>query len=183
MAGTAVLVFALPSLRKTENAADSSRAASPMTPTVDAPEDASARTSLSAAQGNRLDPRQIRLIKAAAASICDRVKDITGQNTDILIKGTVMGELGGLLGKMADAGSIAAGSMSHDEFEGLTRDATTIASAGDRECRMQLFPKMVEALSATSSAVNINSGNCSIAVNGSAAGNSISCGAQSGAKQ
>jgi hypothetical protein len=111
------------------------------------------------------------------------VKDITGQNTGILIKGTVMSGLGGLIGKMADAGSIAAGSMSHDEFEGLTRDATAIALDGDRECRMHLFPKMVEALSATSNAVNINSGNCSIAVNGSAAGNSISCGAPSGAKQ
>jgi hypothetical protein len=176
VAGAAGLVFALPGLRKPENAADASRAASPMTPTVDA--------SLSgAAQGDRLDPRQIGLIKAAATSICDTVKDITGQNTDILIKGTVMSELGGLIGKMADVGSIATGSMSHDEFEGLTRDATTIASAGDRECRMQLFPKMVEALNATSNAVNINSGNCSIAVNGSAAGNSISCGAPSGAKQ
>jgi hypothetical protein len=176
VAGAAGLVFALPGLRKPENAADASRAASPMTPTVDA--------SLSgAAQGDRLDPRQIGLIKAAATSICDTVKDITGQNTDILIKGTVMSELGGLIGKMADVGSIATGSMSHDEFEGLTRDATTIASAGDRECRMQLFPKMVEALSASSNAVNINSGNCSIAVNGSAAGNSISCGAPSGAKQ
>jgi hypothetical protein len=176
VAGAAGLVVALPGLRKPENAADASRAASPMTPTVDA--------SLSgAAQGDRLDPRQIGLIKAAATSICDTVKDITGQNTDILIKGTVMSELGGLIGKMADVGSIATGSMSHDEFEGLTRDATTIASAGDRECRMQLFPKMVEALNATSNAVNINSGNCSIAVNGSAAGNSISCGAPSGAKQ
>jgi hypothetical protein len=176
VAGAAGLVFALPGLRKPENAADASRAASPMTPTVDA--------SLSgAAQGDRLDPRQIGLIKGAATSICDTVKDITGQNTDILIKETVMSELGGLIGKMADVGSIATGSMSHDEFEGLTRDATTIASAGDRECRMQLFPKMVEALNATSNAVNINSGNCSIAVNGSAAGNSISCGAPSGAKQ
>ena len=55
-----------------------------------------------------------------------------------------MSELGGLLGKMADAGSIATGSMSHDEFEGLARDATTIALAGDQECRTQLFPKMVE---------------------------------------
>jgi hypothetical protein len=183
VAGAAGLVFALPGLRKPENAADMSRAASPTAPTAGSPEDASARTSLSAAQGNRLDPGQIGLIKAAAASICDKAKDITGQNADILIKGTVMSELGGLIGKMASAGSIAAGSMSHDQFEGLTRDATTIASAGDRECRVQLLPKMVEALSATSSAVNINSGNCSIAVNGSAAGNSISCGAPSGAKQ
>ena len=176
VAGAAGLVFGLPGFRKPDNTAEVSRAASPMTPTVDA--------SLSgAAQGDRLDPRQIGLIKAAATSICDTVKDITGQNTDILIEGTVMSGLGGLIGKMADVGSIATGSMSHDEFEGLTRDATTIASAGDRECRMQLFPKMVEALSATSNAVNINSGNCSIAVNGSAAGNSISCGAPSGAKQ
>jgi 3-deoxy-D-arabino-heptulosonate 7-phosphate (DAHP) synthase len=64
----------------------------------------------------------------------------------------------------------------------LGRENVFFASAGDRECRMQLFPKMVEALSATSGVVNINSGNCSIAVNGSAAGNSISCGAQSGAR-
>jgi len=69
------------------------------------------------------------------------------------------------------------------DVDTIPPDATTIASAGDRECRMQLFPKMVEALSASSNAVNINSGNCSIAVNGSAAGNSISCGAPSGAKQ
>jgi hypothetical protein len=183
VAGAVGLVFALPGLRKPENAVDARRAVSPMTRPVDAPEDASTRTSLSAARGDRLDPRQIGLIKAAATSICDTVKDITGQSTDILIKGTVMSELGGLLGKMADAGSIATGSMSHDEFEGLTRDATTIASAGDRECRMQLFPKIVGALSATSNAVKINSGNCSIAVNGSAAGNAISCGAPSGAKQ
>jgi hypothetical protein len=176
LAGAAGLVFALPGLQKPENAADASRAASPVTPTVDANPSA-------AAQGDGLGPHQIGLIKAAATSICDTVKDITGQNTGILIKGTVMSGLGGLIGKMADAGSIAPGSMSHDEFEGLTRDAATIASAGDRECRMQLFPKIVEALSATSNAVNVNSGNCSIAVNGSAAGNSISCGAPSGAKQ
>jgi hypothetical protein len=183
VAGATALVFALPGLRKPENAADMSRAVSPMAPTAGSTKDASARTSLSAAQGNRLEPGQIGLVKAAAESICDKAKDITGQNADILIKGTVMGELGGLIGKMASAGSIAARSMSHDEFEGLTRDATTIASAGDRDCRVQLFPKMVEALTATSSAVNINSGNCSIAVNGSAASNSINCGAPSGANQ
>ena len=94
-----------------------------------------------------------------------------------------MSELGGLLGKMADAGSTVTGSMSHEDFEGLTQDATTIALAGDQECRMQLFPKMLERLGAPSSAVKINSGSCSIAVNGSAGGNSISCGAPSGAKQ
>ena len=44
VAGAAGLLFALPGLRKPENAADARRAASLMTPAVDAPEDASART-------------------------------------------------------------------------------------------------------------------------------------------
>ena len=181
-AGAAGLLFAPPGLRKSENVLDTRPIGSLATPAVSAPQDASARTSLSAAQGDQLDPRQTGLIKTAAASICDTVKDITGKNADVLISGTVMSELGGLLGKMADAGSTVTGSMSHDAFEGLTRDATRIVLAGDQECRTQLFPKMVERLSATSSAVNINSGNCSIAVNGSAAGNSVSCGAPSGVK-
>ena len=184
-AGAAGLLFARPGLglRKSETVVDTRPTGSLMTPAVSALQDASARTSLFAAQGDQLDPRQTGLIKTAAASICDTVKDITGKNADVLISGTVMTELGGLLGKMADAGSTVTGSMSHEAFEGLTRDATTIALAGDQECRTQLFPKMVERLTATSSAVKINSGNCSIAVNGNASGNSISCGPPSGAKQ
>jgi hypothetical protein len=187
VAGAAGSLFALSGLRKSENVVDTRATGSRTTPAVSAPEDASARTSLSAvapaAANSRLDARQIGLIKVAATSICDTVKDTAGKNTDTLVRGTVLTELGGLLGKMADAGSIATASISHDEFEGLTRDATTIALAGDPECRAQLFPKMIAALSASSTATNINSGSCSIAVNGSAAGNSISCGSPSGAKQ
>jgi TIR domain len=182
VAGAAGLIVALPGLRKPENAAGTSQPVSLATPNVAAPEDASARTSLSGAKGDRLDARQIGLIKAAATSICDTVRGTAGKN-DALVKGAVLTELGGLLGKMADAGSIATASMSHDEFEGLAQDATTIASAGDQECQTRLLPKMLERLSATSSVVNINSGNCSIGVNGSAAGNSVTCGTPSGAKQ
>jgi hypothetical protein len=180
VAVVAGLLFALlPGSRKLENTSDATAAASPTAPSPDAH---SAQTSLSAAQGDRFNPRQTGLIKAAAASICDSVKDVAGKSA-VVTKGTVMSELGDLLGKMADAGPVAAGSMSHDAFEGLTQAATTIALAGDRECRTQLFSKIVERLSETSSAVNINSGNCSIAVNGNASGNSVSCEAPSGAKQ
>jgi hypothetical protein len=125
-------------------------------------------------------PAATGLIKTAAASICDKVKDITGTNADVLIRGAVKSELGGLLEKMADAG-FATGLIGPDTFDGLTGE--TIALAGDQECRTRLFPKMVAALSAPSTAVNINSGNCSMAVNGNASGNSVSCGAPSGAKQ
>jgi len=181
VAAAAGLFFALQGSKKPDNAAVASRAASPTAP-VEAPGDASAKTSLPIAPGSRLDPRQIELIKATAASICDGVRGVAGQNADAQIKGTVLTEVGGLLGKMADAGWAATGSLSHDDFEGLTRDATAIASAGDGECRTKLFPKMVERLGAPPSVVNLNSGNCSIAVNGSAAGNSINCGAPPGAK-
>ena len=59
--------------------------------------------------------------------------------------------------------------MSHDDFEGLTQEATAIALAGETECRAQL-PKILDKSSAPSGAVRVNSGNCSIAVNGSAYG-------------
>ena len=171
LAAAGGLFFALSGVKKAENAAAANRAAVP-TASVEAP----------VAPGNRLDPRQIELIKTAAASICDGAKSVAGENAEAQVKGTVMTQVGGLLAKMAEAGSTAMVSLSHDDFEGLTRDAAAIASAGDGECRTKLFPKMVERLGAPPSVVNINSGNCSIAVNGSAAGNSINCGTPSGAK-
>ena len=83
VAGAAGLLFALPGLRKPENTADASRTGVPDGPCRRRAGRRLSSDELSAAQGNRLDPRQIGLIKAAAASICDTVKDITGQNTDI----------------------------------------------------------------------------------------------------
>jgi hypothetical protein len=183
VAGAAGLLVALPGLlRKPESPTGTSQPVSGASPSVVGSKEASAGTSLSGPKGDQLDARQIGLIKAAATSICDTVRGTPAKN-DAVVKGAVLNELGGLLGKMAGAGSIATASMSHDEFEGLAQDATTIASAGDQECQTRLLPKMVERLTATSSVVNINSGNCSIAVNGSAAGNSVTCGAPSGAKQ
>jgi len=173
VAVVAGLLYALPALRKPETTID----AKPVASIQSIP---SAKSGLSAAQGDRLDARQIGILKAAAASICNVTKDGAGKSNDVLVKAAVMSELGGMLGKMADAGSIAA--MNHDDFEGLTREATAIATAGAPDCEMQLFPKMLARLAATSSATNVNSGACSIAVSGNASGNSVSCGATPGAK-
>ena len=123
VAGVAGLLVALHSLRKPETSADAKPAASVFALSVDtsptkAPPAASTPTAFSPARGDRLDPRQVRLIEAAAASICESVKDNAGKTADVVIRAKVMSELGGLLGKMADAGSTATGAMSHEEFEG-----------------------------------------------------------------
>jgi hypothetical protein len=187
VAGVAGLLGALYGLRKPETSADVKPAAPVFAPSVDtsptkAPPAASTQAGFSPAGGTRLDPPQVGLIEAAAASICESVKDNAGKAANAVIRATVMGELGGLLGKMADAGSTATGAMSHQEFEGLTQEATAIALTGETECRAQLFPKMLDRLGAPSGAVRVNSGNCSIAVNGNASGNSVSCGEPSGQK-
>jgi hypothetical protein len=185
--GVAGLLVALHGSRKPETFADAKLAASVFTPSADtsptkAPPAASTPAAFSPVRGDRLDPRQVGLIEAAAASICNVAKDGAGKTNDALVKGNVMSELGGMLGKMADAGPIA--TMSHDDFEGLARDATAIALAGAPDCETQLFPKMLARLASTSnsSAASVNSGACSIAVNGNASGNSVSCGPPSGTK-
>lgn len=133
---------------------------------------------LSAALSAQLDPQQIALIKDTAAWICNTVKDIKGEKTDVQIQGEVEGQLSGLLGRLASAGASGTGSLTRDEFEGLTQDATGIALAGDRECRERLFDKMFEKVTAITSAggTTVQSGNCSIASGGNATGNTVNCG-------
>ncbi len=97
---------------------------------------------LSAASSAQLDPQQIALVKDTANSICNTVTEIKGEKTDVQIQGEVKGQLSGVLGRLASAGASGTGSLSRDEFEGLTQDATGIALTGDRECRERLFDRL-----------------------------------------
>ncbi len=101
---------------------------------------------LPAGYAQQLDPQQIGIIKDAASSICNTVKDVKGEKTDVQIQGEVRGQLSGLVGRLANAGGSASGSLNRDEFEGLTQSATAIALAGDRECRERLFSKMFDSI-------------------------------------
>jgi len=74
-----------------------------------------------------LDTQQIGLIKDTAVSICNTVKDVKGEKTDVQIQGEIKGQLSGLFGRLANAGASGTGSLSRTEFEGLTQDATGIA--------------------------------------------------------
>ena len=102
----------------------------------------------SAVLADQLDPQQIGVIKETAASICNTVKEAKGQKTDVQLQGDVRGQLNGLVGRLVGAGASGTGTLTHDEFEGLTQDATAIAILGDRDCRERLFNKMFDKLTA-----------------------------------
>jgi hypothetical protein len=99
---------------------------------------------ISSAGAQQLNPQQIQIIRDTAASICNTAKEAKGQKSDIQIQGDVKAQLGGLVGKLVDAGASGKGSLSREEFEGLSRDATAAALEGDRVCRERLFNKMFD---------------------------------------
>jgi hypothetical protein len=128
------------------------------------------------AHSAQLDPQQMGLIRDTATSICDTVKAIKGEKTDVQIQGTVKGELNGLLGRLASAGASGNGTISRDEFEGLTQDATAIALTGDRDCREHLFYKMFDKITvggATTGTTVIQDTNGTISPAQSGTGNSV----------
>ena len=90
---------------------------------------------ISSAVAQQLNPAEIQIIRDTAASICNTVKEAKGQKSDVQIEGDVKAQLGGLVGKLVDAGASGKGSLSREEFEGLSQDATAAALEGDRTCR------------------------------------------------
>src|SRR4051794_17269939 len=101
---------------------------------------------ISAAYAQQLNPQQIQLIKDTAASVCNTVKEAKGQKSDLQIQGDVKAQLNGLIGKFVDVGGGAKGALTREEFEGLSREATSSALEGDRGCRERLFDKMFDKL-------------------------------------
>lgn len=104
----------------------------------------------SAAYSAQLDPQQITL-RDTAAAICDKVKDVKGEDTYARIKREVKGQLSGLRGHLLGTVASASGTvvLSPDVFGALTEDAAALAE--DRECRTKLFEKMFDKIAATTS--------------------------------
>jgi hypothetical protein len=100
-----------------------------------------------AAFAEQLNPQQIQIIQDTAASICDTIKEVKGQKSNFQIQGDVKAQLGGLVGKLVDVGGTGKGSLTRDEFEGLSQDATAAALKGDQGCRERVFNKMFDKLS------------------------------------
>jgi hypothetical protein len=104
--------------------------------------------SVSATSAEQLNKAQIQIINDTAASICNTVNEAKGQKSTAQIEGDVKAELGGFVGKFAGVGGGAStkGSLTREEFEGLSRDATATALEGDRGCRERVFNKMFDRL-------------------------------------
>jgi hypothetical protein len=100
-----------------------------------------------AASAQQLNALELQLIRDTAMSICNTVKEAKGQKTDLQLEGEVKAQLRGLLGKVLDVGGASKGSLTREEFEGLSRDATATALEGDRGCRERVFNKMFDKLS------------------------------------
>jgi hypothetical protein len=121
------------------------------------------------------------LVEDAAASICNAAAGAKGNDADAEVRAAVFSELGALLANIAAAKPSATATLSHDAFAALAKDATAIARSGDPQCRPAIVATVVAAIGASSNAVTVTTGNCSIAANGNATGNSIVCGVPAGA--
>jgi hypothetical protein len=99
------------------------------------------------AYADQIDPEQMRLINDTSATICNTVEHATGESSRSQVCGEVSGQLKGLLGRLAQAGMQGTGTLTTEQYDGLTRDAAAIALNGDRDCRERLFDKMFDTLS------------------------------------
>ena len=93
-----------------------------------------------------INPQQIQTIKDTAAAICNTVKEARSQKDDLQIAGDVQLKLNGLIGNVVDVGGSGKGSLTREEFNGLSREATGTALEGDRGCRERVFNKMFDKL-------------------------------------
>src|SRR4051794_10122643 len=84
-----------------------------------------------AASAQQLNARDLQEIRDTAKSICETIKEAKGQKTDLQLESEVKAQLSGLLGKVLDVGGASKGSLTREEFEGLSRDATATALEGD----------------------------------------------------
>jgi hypothetical protein len=103
----------------------------------------------SALAQEQLSSQQVQMIRDTAASICNTIKEAKGQRSDVQLEGDVKAQLGGLVGKFVDVAGSGKGSLSREEFEGLSRDATAAALEGDRGCRERVFDKMFDKLTSS----------------------------------
>jgi len=99
---------------------------------------------VSTTSAQQFDPGQFQLIEETAASICNTVREAKGRKNEVQLQGEVNTKMGGLIGKVVDVGGSGEGSVTGEQFEGLSREATASALEGDRGCRERVFKMMLD---------------------------------------
>jgi hypothetical protein len=100
------------------------------------------------ASAQQLNSDQIQLIERTVATICNTVKETRGTKSAVQLQGDIKAQVGGLVDKVGESGAGGVGSLTREEFDGLSRSATAVALEGDRGCRERVFNKMFDRLSA-----------------------------------
>ena len=95
-------------------------------------------------RAQQLTADQVQTIKETAASVCNTVNEAKGRKSDSQIQGEVNAQMKNLLGKVFPVGGAARGSLSNEQFEGLSQEATATALEEDRGCREGVFDKMFD---------------------------------------
>ena len=102
------------------------------------------------------------MIQDTATSICNTVKEQSGNKSTAQIEGDIKAQLGGLAGKLANAGVSGKITGRMEDFEGLSQDATATALNADRNCRERIFNKMFDQISIDSNKRSQNQGRSKI---------------------
>ena len=97
-----------------------------------------------AASAQQLNSEQIQQIETMTSVVCTTVKEQKGSASRDQLQADVSAKIGGVFGKILPVEGAAGGSMSKENFEGLSRDATAAALEGDRSCRERVFNTMFD---------------------------------------
>jgi hypothetical protein len=98
-----------------------------------------------------LDTDKLQKLTNIVNGVCNTVQEAKGKKTDAEIQGDVKAQLGPL-SRLLGVGAEAQGRLSESQFEGLSQEATAIGLNGDRDCRKDLFIKLLELDKSASSA-------------------------------
>jgi hypothetical protein len=98
------------------------------------------------ASAQQLNPEQIQQIEYVTSFVCTTVKEQKGSTNRDQLQADVNAKIGGVVGKIIplEGGGGAQGSVAHETYEGLSRDATATALEGDRGCRERVFNTMFD---------------------------------------
>jgi hypothetical protein len=97
-----------------------------------------------AASARELNKEQIQQIEYITATTCTTVKEQKGSATQEQLGANVNAKIGGVFGKIIPLGGGAQGSVSQQNYEGLSQDATAAALEGDRGCKERVFIRMFD---------------------------------------
>jgi hypothetical protein len=101
-----------------------------------------------AALARQLSPEQNQQIEHMTATICTTVQEQKGSASRDQLQADVNAKIGGVVGKIIPLGTSAQGSVSQENYEGLSRDALATALEGDRKCKEDLFLVMFDKFTA-----------------------------------